>query len=99
MFNLKRPLLKWLDIFCAYSQIFKVIRESIQEGKMPMEVKRGGQIALLGIFCPLFWIALFAGAETSTIRVHAIHSGIVFLIGMGIMALGYFNEIKKVNDG
>lgn len=57
------------------------------------------KVALLAMFCPLFGIALLSGAETSGIIFHAIHSGIVFLIGISIMAVGYFNEIKKVNDG
>jgi len=64
-----------------------------------VKCQRKPEITLLAMYCPLFWIALLSEAETSGIIFHAIHSGIVFLIGISIMAVGYFNEIKKVNDG
>lgn len=90
--------LKSVINFCAYSQLYNVIKRSIQHREVPLEAKTGAQIALLAVFCPLFWGAVILGAEPSTILLHAIHSGIVFLTGVSIMVVGYFKEAKKIHD-
>lgn len=45
----------------------------------------GRNIALIGLFCPIFWVSLFSGASAATIRVNAIHSGCVILLGLALM--------------
>ncbi|MDQ8182604.1 hypothetical protein [Pelagicoccus sp. SDUM812005] len=59
---------------------------------MTEQVKAGRNIALLGFFCPFFWIALLSGAEASTLGLHAAHSGIVFLAGLGILTVGLMKQ-------
>ena len=49
----------------------------------------GRNIALIGFFCPIFWISLIMGAEESTIVFNLIHSGIVFGIGLLVMLVNY----------
>lgn len=73
---------KW----CAYHHIFKVLQALIKGGKLTEQAKAGRNIALLGLFCPFFWFALLTNASASTLAFHATHSGIVFLIGVAIMA-------------
>ena len=78
--------------WCAYSQLILVFAALVRGGSLSQQVCAGRRIALLGFFCPFFWIALFTGAEQMTVLFHAAHSGIVFMIGLVIMALG----IRKV---
>ncbi len=49
-------------------------------------MKMGRNIALIGVFCPFFWIAVFSGATGQTLYANAIHSGIVIVIGLAILA-------------
>ena len=52
------------------------------------ELTRAGRnIALLGFFCPIFWFALFTGADPASLKLHAAHSGIVFLFGLVIVVV------------
>lgn len=74
-------LTKW----CAYSHMFKVFSILINGGDISGQTRAGRNIALLGIFCPFFWYALFTGASKAELTFHAMHSGVVFLIGMVIM--------------
>ncbi|CAM4005419.1 hypothetical protein [Vibrio neonatus] len=75
---------KW----CAYSHMFKVFRALIKGGDISDQTRTGRNIALLGIFCPFFWYALFTGASRGELAFHAMHSGVVFLIGIAIMFVG-----------
>lgn len=77
--------------FCAYSHMFKVLSILKNGEDMSSQMRTGRNIALLGIFCPLFWYALFTGASTSELIFHATHSSIVFLIGVVII----FVSLKK----
>lgn len=77
--------------FCAYSHIFKVLSVLKNGENISDQTRTGRNIALLGIFCPIFWYALFTGASTSELIFHATHSSIVFLIGVGII----FISLKK----
>ncbi|OBT12171.1 hypothetical protein A9264_03275 [Vibrio sp. UCD-FRSSP16_10] len=74
-------LTKW----CAYSHMFKVLSALINGGDISDQTRAGRNIALLGLFCPFFWYALFTGANKAELTFHALHSGVVFLIGIVIM--------------
>ncbi|MGL6313947.1 hypothetical protein [Vibrio sp. WXL103] len=80
-------LLKKLASLCAYSHLVKVLVVLVKGGDLSQQAVTGRMIALLGLFCPLFWFALFTGAERSELLFHAAHSSIVFLLGMSILIL------------
>lgn len=83
--SLIRKLSKW----CAYSHLYRLLLSITRGDKLSEQGKAGRNIALLGLFCPFFWYALLSGAQTSTVMMHAAHSGIVFLIGVVIMAFSF----------
>lgn len=80
-----KKLLSGAAKWCAYSHIFELVRVLLNGGELSNQTRTGRNIALLGLFCPFFWIALFSGVTGAELAFHAIHSGIVFLIGMVIM--------------
>lgn len=67
------------------------------ENNMIMKIKMGRNIALIGFFCPFFWIAFFSGATGQTLYFNAIHSGVVMAIGLGIMAVYGFRIVQLRN--
>ncbi|PSW16508.1 hypothetical protein C9J01_05780 [Photobacterium rosenbergii] len=90
-----RAVIAGLTKWCAYSHIFKALTVLINGGQISEQTRAGRNIALLGIFCPFFWIALFTGAEASSLAFHATHSGIVFLIGVAIMVASLKKQQQK----
>jgi len=80
-----RKLSRW----CAYSHLYRLLLSITRGDKLSEQGKVGRNIALLGLFCPFFWYALLSGAQTSTVMMHATHSGIVFLIGVVIMVFSF----------
>ncbi len=54
------------------------------EKSLGEKIRLGRNIALIGFFCPFFWMALFTGARGQTLYFNAIHSGAVMAIGVGI---------------
>ncbi|MDF7801667.1 hypothetical protein P4C99_19470 [Pontiellaceae bacterium B1224] len=74
-----------LSKWCAYKHLYTVISTLIRGGKMSDQTRAGRNIALLGLFCPFFWIALFTGVHGKELALHAAHSGIVFFIGLSIV--------------
>lgn len=79
--GLRRTLMN----FCAYTHLWRVIKQAITERKLPDSAKPGLFIAALGFFCPLFWIALLTGASKAELIFHAVHSTIVFCIGIALL--------------
>ena len=73
---------------CPYTHLWRVIKAAIAERKIPAAARTGAIITLLGIFCPIFWFALFTGASAAELKFHATHSGIVALIGVVLMIAG-----------
>ncbi|HML31985.1 hypothetical protein [Sporomusa sphaeroides] len=61
----------------------KVISD--RESELAARVKSGRNIALIGVFCPFFWFSLFFGAPLDVVYFNAVHSGIVIVIGLGLM--------------
>ncbi|KVX02347.1 hypothetical protein [Shewanella frigidimarina] len=81
---------KW----CAYSQMYRLLLALCNGAEWSEQTKVGRNIALLGIFCPFFWFALFSGADSSVLTFHACHSSIVFLIGVVIMIVSLTKKSK-----
>lgn len=77
-----------VERWCAYTHLAKVCVALIRGEKISKQAEAGRNIALLGFFCPFFWIALLSGAEKATLLFHATHSAIVFLVGVAIMVVG-----------
>ncbi len=87
-----RRLWSCLSRWCAYRHLYGVVAALIKGGKMSGQVQAGRNIALLGFFCPLFWMALFSGERGSVLALHAVHSGVVCLTGIAIMIIGLANQ-------
>lgn len=77
--------IKGLGRWCAYSHMYHVCRVLLKGGEICEQTRAGRNIALLGLFCPFFWYALFTGASKGELLFHATHSSVVFFIGIGIM--------------
>lgn len=77
---------------CPYRHLYRMLSTLIRGGKMTEQVRTGRNIALLGLFCPFFWFALFSGASRSALLLHASHSGIVFLAGVCILIVGLIKQ-------
>ena len=84
-----------LSKLCAYCYIYKLFLTRINGRELSDLTRSGRNIALLGLFCPFFWFSLFSGAASSTILLNALHSGIVFLIGLVIMFVSFIKNDKK----
>ncbi|MBU2953161.1 hypothetical protein [Marinobacter sp. F3R08] len=69
---------------CAYTHLWQVIRER----RLPSSARPGFSIALLGLLCPFFWIALLSGASKAELIFHGSHSGLVFCAGVFLMLRG-----------
>ncbi|MGR5063880.1 hypothetical protein [Photobacterium sp. DNB22_13_2] len=90
-----KSIVSGLSKWCAYSHIIKAFSVLIKGGQISEQTKAGRNIALLGFFCPIFWIALFSGADAQSLAFHATHSGIVFLIGIAIMVASLKKQQHK----
>jgi hypothetical protein len=77
---------------CPYTHLWGVIKTSVKERQFPAAARPGLLIFLLGLCCPIFWVALFSGASGAELKFHATHSAIVAGIGLVIMISGI---IKK----
>lgn len=79
---------------CPYTHAWRAFRRMVAERKLPESARPGASVALLGLFCPFFWIALFSGASKAELIFHATHSGVVILIGVVLLLIG----LAKEND-
>lgn len=80
---------------CPYTHLWRAGKRMIVERKLPNAARTGAYVALLGLFCPLFWIALFTGASKGELIFHAIHSGVVILIGVTMLLVGLAKDSAK----
>ena len=69
----KGDLDKWLKEL-SYQDMEKA---AVFQAKM----KSGRFILLLGVFCPLFWMALFSGQRGGMLLFHLCHSSLFVLMG------------------
>jgi ABC-type arginine transport system permease subunit len=72
-----------------------LLRSTITERKLSVTAKKGALIALIGLFCPLFWTALFMGASKKELIFHGTHSAIIFLTGLVLMVAGMVKDRQK----
>ena len=63
----------------------KPVPDTHRERDIRTRIKIGKAIALVGFFCPLFWITLFSGNTGPELYFNAAHSGVVMLVGLGYM--------------
>ncbi|MDZ8118474.1 hypothetical protein [Pontiella agarivorans] len=87
-----RRLISCMSKWCAYRYLYLVITTLIKGGSMSGQVKAGRNMALLGLCCPIFWMALFSGERGAALAFHAMHSGVVCLLGIAIMIAGLVNQ-------
>lgn len=73
---------------CPYTHLWQTIKIAVKERRLPASARQGAIIALVGLFCPIFWAAYFRGASRSELIFHATHSGIFVLIGVVLMLVG-----------
>ncbi|WP_417829927.1 hypothetical protein [Thalassospira sp.] len=97
----KQPVFKAmrkLFCLCPYTHIWRALQQSRKEGRLPETARTGAFIALLGLFCPIFWIAFFSGASKEELTFHAIHSAIVFCAGVVLFIIGLAKS-RPTKDG
>lgn len=56
-----------------------------REIHLKSNIKIGYGIMFVGIFCPIFWLSLLAGARGDELMFNAIHSSLVILFGLGFV--------------
>ena len=68
-----------------------------EEHRIRHKIRLGRNIALIGVFCPFFWLSLLSGAPRNIVKFNAAHSGLVVLAGYLVMAIGQFqlNRLKR----
>jgi len=86
---------KQLFNFCPYTHVFRSIKTAVQEKKLPQASKTGIFIALLGFFCPLFWVPFLSGKPLNELRFDIIHSGIFVVIGISMFLGGIIFQHKQ----
>jgi hypothetical protein len=89
----KKSIFRQLLNVCAYTHLIRFFKTVVIERKFPNNVaKQGAIIMTIGICCPIFWVSLITGAKAETVRFNAIHSGVVALLGMIIMIVGFLKN-------
>jgi hypothetical protein len=84
--------------YCPYTMLAKKILRFLRgetgtppdqitnrELHLKSNIKIGYGIMLVGIFCPIFWLSLLAGARGDELMFNAIHSFLVILFGLGFV--------------
>jgi len=91
--------LKSLLNLCPYTHLWRAIKRVVKERALPKSARTGANIALLGLLCPFFWIALFSGASTGELIFHACHSAAVFLIGVIMLLAALIKSSAEAHTG
>jgi len=86
---------KQLFNFCPYTHIFRSIKTAVQEKKLPNASKTGVFVALLGFFCPLFWVPFISGTPLRDLWFDMLHSGTFVVVGIGMFLWGIFAQNKQ----
>jgi hypothetical protein len=74
--------------------VFRNIKAAVQEKRLPQASKTGIFIALLGFFCPLFWVPFLSGKPLNELWFDIIHSGVFVAIGIGMFLWGIIAQRK-----
>jgi len=69
-----------------------------REIHLKSNIRIGYGIMLVGIFCPIFWLSLLAGARGDELMFNAIHSGLVILFGLGFV-IAYRIQLARESGG
>jgi len=80
---------------CPYTHLWDVVKTSVKKRKLTATMRSGLLIFLLGLCCPLFWIALFSGASRSELLMHGTHSGIVAGMGLFLIVIELITNKNK----
>jgi len=77
----------------------KVVRKKSEqnahsEKRLIEGMKTGRNIALIGVFCPIFWLSLFMGESVSVLLFNAVHSSLFIFLG-GTYFLINFIKFRK----
>ena len=88
--------MQWKQLlnFCPYTHVFRSIKTAVQGKKLLQASKTGICIALLGFFCPLFWVPFILGTPLSELWFDMLHSGAFVAIGIGMFLWGIFAQRK-----
>jgi len=86
---------KRLLSLCPYTHVFHSVKIVVREKKLPQAAKTGALIALLGFFCPLFWVPFLSGKPLGELWFDIIHSGAFVAIGIGMFLWGIFAQRKQ----
>jgi hypothetical protein len=81
----KMSIGRLLLCICPYTHLWDVVKTSVKKRKLTATMRSGVLIFLLGLCCPIFWVALFSGASHSELMMHGTHSAIV--AGMGLFLI------------
>ncbi|WP_069856787.1 hypothetical protein [Desulfoplanes formicivorans] len=95
---MKLDFLRSIKYLCPYTHIWRAVRCMFAEKKIPATARQGALIALLGLSCPLFWIAYFSGASREELVFHGLHSAMVFVVGIILFLIGIMKDIKRKNQ-
>jgi len=86
---------KQLFNFCPYTHVFRSIKTTVQGKKLPQAAKTGIFIALLGFFCPLFWVPFLSGKPIGELWFDLLHSGAFVAIGIVMFLWSVFAQRKQ----
>jgi hypothetical protein len=86
---------KQLFNFCPYTHVFRSIKTAVQEKRLPQAAKTGIFIALLGFFCPLFWVPFILGTPLSELWFDILHSGAFVAVGIGMFLWGVLAQREQ----
>jgi Na+/melibiose symporter-like transporter len=67
-------------------------KDKEQVSGIQSQMKTGKIIALIGLFCPLFWIALFSGQSAGAVLFNFCHSMLFVILGLFM----YFTKKRKL---
>jgi len=88
----KKSFGQMLLSICPYTHLWRAIKVAIAERRLPAAARTGALIFLLGVFCPIFWVAYFSGASAGELKFHATHSAIFALVGLAMMISGLLKK-------
>lgn len=87
-----RSTMKKLLKLCPYTHVFETVKKRNLPENSVKTIRTGSIIALLGMFCPLFWIPFLSGTPLDDLWFDVAHSSIFVCIGLGMMVYGFFKK-------
>lgn len=100
MINCTRRGLCWFASSCPYTRLglaasrwaARRVRGStsgaeVANSSLGAWYRTGRSLVAVGLMCPFFWVAFLTGANPSIVRINALHSGLMILLGFAAMAM------------